>query len=78
MLVLHVEIKDAYARLDAQDKHTEHRYRFERSGALWRYDETTGKFWLRVSEKLGESLSWRLDRVYFSSERSAARLALLS
>jgi hypothetical protein len=45
MQVLHVEVKDAYARLDAQDKPAaEHHYRFERSGAsLWRYDETTGE-----------------------------------
>jgi hypothetical protein len=42
--VLHVEVKDAYARLDAQAKPSEHRFRFERSGAsLWRYDETTGE-----------------------------------
>ena len=44
MQVLHVEVKDAYARMDAQDKPAAHRYRFERSGAsLWRYDETTGE-----------------------------------
>jgi hypothetical protein len=44
MQILHVEIKDAYSRLYAQDKPAAHHYRFERSSAsLWRYDEATGE-----------------------------------